>query len=326
MADLLSSPARRGSPFAGMSAIHPRALVLLAGGLQTTSLASEVGRSVLDLPLTTSLRLLGVWRARIRELAPPAGVEGPQVLILVAPSTPPLVGVDRGERSSMRVEPDAGAYRGTAGVLRDLCVGYAPEDHVLVGTASQCPEEDQIRALLVRADPADGVTLAVGPGGEPTGLILLRCGALSDVPAVGYIDLKEQALPRIAAKWRVRAVPTVGIASRPIRDVEGYVDSVRCWHRFGNLAGPRGRGAFEERWKPAFRLVEEGALVDPTARIHDSVVLSGGTVEAGAEVVRSVVGPGGTVRRKERVVGGLVLAARQARASGRRGGAGAGAS
>jgi NDP-sugar pyrophosphorylase family protein len=64
---------------------------------------------------------------------------------------------------------------------------------------------------------------------------------------------------------------------------------------------------FEERWKPTFALVEEGALVSPGARLYDSVVLSGGTVGPGAEVVRSVVGMGGVVRRRQRVVGRLVV-------------------
>ena len=36
---------------------------------------------------------------------------------------------------------------------------------------------------------------------------------------------------------------------------------------------------------------------DPSARVHDSVVLRGGVVEAGAVLVRSIVCPGGVVRR-----------------------------
>jgi hypothetical protein len=311
MSDVASSAVRRGSAPAGPPPIRPRTIVLLAGGLHSKSLSSEIGRSVLDLPITAALRLLGVWRTRLREVGDPVpGVAAPPVRILVAASSAAPVGIADGE-SRVRVEGDATAYRGTAGAVRDLCEGYGPDDHVLVGTASQCPERDQVRSLLERADPADGVTLSAGPDGEPTGLVLLRCAVLAAVPAVGYVDLKEQALPRIARSSRVRVVPTVGAPARPLRDVRRYLDAVRSWHRFGTLERSAAPAAFEERWKPAFAVVEEGARVAPGARLYDSVVLAGGVVERDAEVVRCVVGPGGLVRRRERATGRLVLPARR---------------
>jgi NDP-sugar pyrophosphorylase family protein len=55
-----------------------------------------------------------------------------------------------------------------------------------------------------------------------------------------------------------------------------------------------------EDWKSAFAIVEPGAMVSSSARIHDSVVLAGGVVESGAVVVRSLVA--GTVRRDRKVV------------------------
>src|SRR5687767_16000899 len=63
-----------------------------------------------------------------------------------------------------------------------------------------------------------------------------------------------------------------------------------------------------EDWSPLFSLVEAGATVDPSARIHDSVVLEGGVVEAGAVLVRSVVCPGGVLRRDRTAMETMVTA------------------
>ena len=63
-----------------------------------------------------------------------------------------------------------------------------------------------------------------------------------------------------------------------------------------------------EDWKPTFALCEAGAVVDPSARLHDSVVLRGGRVEYGAVLVRSVVCPGGVVRRERTAVDQFVTA------------------
>jgi hypothetical protein len=50
-----------------------------------------------------------------------------------------------------------------------------------------------------------------------------------------------------------------------------------------------------EDWMCTFKLTEDGAAVDSSARLHDSVVLSGGRVGSRSSVVRSLVGPGGVV-------------------------------
>jgi NDP-sugar pyrophosphorylase family protein len=67
------------------------------------------------------------------------------------------------------------------------------------------------------------------------------------------------------------------------------------------LSDPLGDPLSEE-WKSTFAIVEPGASVAPSARIHDSIILSGATVDAGAVVVRSVIGPGGIVRKDRKAV------------------------
>jgi hypothetical protein len=303
------SDAPAGSEGSGLMRI--RSFVLLAGSVSASSLASRVGRSVLDLPLADSLRLSDVWRRRIRELvkASDSTTPDPELLVLAGESSPMPATVEAEGLPRLRVERDASEYRGTAGALRDLCEDFADDDHVLVGNASQCPDEGLLPRLISGALPGDGVTLGVGRDGAPSGLMLVRTGALRNIPRVGFIDLKEQALPRIAATSGVRVVESPERASPPLRDIRTYLDALRSWHRSGSLLGVSAVNPFEERWTPAFSIVEDGAEVAPSARLHDSVVLAGGVVGPGCEVVRSVVGPGGVVRRKDRVLEQLVVGA-----------------
>ncbi len=285
------------------------AILLLAGNVRSTALPSQLGRSVLDLPMSETLRLADLWRLRIHQClsaTPSVDEHKPDVRVLVGVADP----LPRASASSDQIrfiaEQDSTDFRGTAGVLRDVGEAFHDEEFLLIGTASQCPDASVIEHLLTSAVPEAGATLSVGTDSTPTGLILVKCGALRSIPSVGFIDLKEQALARIAESSGVSVVETSQAVSRPIRDRAGYIAALRSWHKSGQLAGAL--DPFEERWKSAFVIIEEGASVADDARLQDSVVLSGGTVESGAIVVRSVVGPGGVVRRKQRALEQLVMA------------------
>jgi len=304
---LPSSAAARG---AWREPIRPRAIVLLAGSVGASSLASQIGRSVLDLPLGKSFRLLDLWRRRISEfLRSGEDSSDAEVLLLGGESSPLPAVLPAVEGLRLRAERDSGAYRGTAGALRDLCDGFRDADHILVGNASQCPGEGQLLQFVAESSPAEGVTVGADRDGAPSGLLLVRCDALREIPPVGYVDLKEQALPRIAQKYGARVVVSPGGGAPPIRSLKNYLESVRCWHLHASLADPRARSPFEERWVPTFSIVEEGADVADTAQLYDSVVLAGGVVRHGCSVVRSVVGPGGVVRRTGLILDQLVLGA-----------------
>jgi hypothetical protein len=112
--------------------------------------------------------------------------------------------------------------------------------------------------------------------------------------------MKEQALPAIASKFEVKVLHARRATGVPVWSLTDYISALRQHHT--KRLGRRLIDPLAEDWKPAFSIVEEGATVDPTARIHDSVVLKGGVVEAGALVVRSVVCDGGIVRRDATVV------------------------
>ena len=292
-----------------------RAIVLLAGAVGSNQLPSEVGRSVLELPITGDLNLLDVWDRRIWEFLEEAiDVEGePEVRILVDPANPIPDLSNRRVGLHFRTERDEGDYRGTAGVLRDLCTGFADDDYLLVGNASQCPDAGLMATLTAGAVEDVGVRLLADRRGAPTGLMLIRCGALRSVPEIGYIDLKEQALPGIAAESGVRVVQIDAIASRPLRRRRDYVDVLRSWHGSESLVGVSALNPYEERWTPSFSIVEPGAQVSGDARLYDSVVLAGGVVEPGCQLVRCVVGPGGLARGRQPVVEKLILGRRLAR-------------
>ena len=126
--------------------------------------------------------------------------------------------------------------------------------------------------------------------------MLVRCAALRGVKPVGFVDMKEQALPQIARSHRVSVLECAAPTGAPCRFPDQYVRAVRVLARL-RAGHDHSADPFAEDWQRTFALVEEQAQVDSTATIHDSIVLAGGRVERDAVVVRSVVCPGGVVKR-----------------------------
>jgi len=128
---------------------------------------------------------------------------------------------------------------------------------------------------------------------------------LREIAAEGFVDMKEQALPRIATRFDVRVLNRPRPSGLPLRTLEDYVTALRCHHRRSGEDGASEAivtDPLAENLSAAFALVEPGAKVDSTARLHDAVVLAGAVVEPGAVLVRSVVCPGGVVRRDRSAV------------------------
>jgi hypothetical protein len=118
--------------------------------------------------------------------------------------------------------------------------------------------------------------------------------------------MKEQGLPLIASKYDVRVMRRRRPTGLPIRSLADYVQALRLHHR---EKGDRNASSdpLAEDWGPTFSLVEEGATVDASARIHDSIVLRGANVEPGAVIVRSLIGPEATVSRDQITVDRLIV-------------------
>jgi N-acetylglucosaminyldiphosphoundecaprenol N-acetyl-beta-D-mannosaminyltransferase len=301
-------PVTAPAPAHGRSLHKLRAMVLLGGSVRPTPLTNSIGRSVLDLPLDGDGSILNHWLAHARELARHAGLEQLPVRVLVNQNSPEPSSAAPRYEGMFRVERDLSEYRGTGGVLRDLAADYADDDLILVANAAQILM-DPLAAIAMALDRKAGdFSLVSHNDGTPSGVMLVRCKTLRLIPTTGYVDMKEQALPAIAARYEVtvmhrRGRPT-GLAVRSLAD---YVNALRHYHR-RRQGKPALSDPLAEDWLPAFALVEEGASVDPRAHAHDSVILKGGVVEGGAVVVRSIVCAGGVVRKDRSAVDQFVCA------------------
>jgi hypothetical protein len=196
-----------------------------------------------------------------------------------------------------RMERDSDEYRGTGGLLANLAMEYDENDMILVGNAAQILL-DPLPALVQSLKRTKGDVALIGHrDGEPSGLMLVSCKALRLIPKVGFVDMKEQALPIIARQCDVRVVQCRRPTGLAVRTLSDYIAALRALHKPIRATAT---DPWAEEWKSTFTIVESGATVAPSARIHDSVILSGANVEAGAVVVRSVVD--GTVKRDRKVV------------------------
>lgn len=273
-----------------------RALVLLGGSVRPSPLSQMAGRSVLDLPLDENGTVLNHWIDGAAELAKSIGLEKLHVRVMVNQNTREPTSADPRHYGAFGVERDASQFRGTGGVLRDLASSYDDEDLILVANAAQILLDPLPTIVTAMTRKAGDVSVISHEDGTPSGLMLVACKTLRRIADAGYVDMKEQALPQIAMEYEVRVVRRRRPTGLPIRTLEDFVQALRLHHR-RRQGKPFVADPLAEDWNPAFALIEPGAKVDATARVHDSVVLSGGLVEPGAVLVRSIVCPGGVLRR-----------------------------
>jgi N-acetylglucosaminyldiphosphoundecaprenol N-acetyl-beta-D-mannosaminyltransferase len=273
-----------------------RGLVLLGGSVRPGPLAAAVGRNVLDLPLGDGKTVLTRWLEQAAEVAKLVGLaELPVRLLVDQQAAEPVSGNGR-----CRIERDTSEYRGTGGLLANVAVDYQDDDLILVGNAAQVLLQPLFGLLTSLHQTGGAVSLVGHRDGTPSGLMLVTCRTLRLIPNVGFVDMKEQALPAIAEQYDVRVLQCRQPTGLPIRSLSDYVAALRALHRPADGPGPD--EALAEDWKSTFAIVESGATVAPSARVHDSVVLAGANVEAGAVLVRSVVAGGVVIRRDTKTV------------------------
>jgi N-acetylglucosaminyldiphosphoundecaprenol N-acetyl-beta-D-mannosaminyltransferase len=310
----LSRPARNDKPTGvTVPTIMParalsglRAMVLLGGAVRASELSSGTRRSLLDLPLDSNGSILNHWLSHAHDVTRWAALSRLPVRVMVNQNAPDPISADSGHYGEFQVERDLSDYRGTGGVLHDLAAQYDDDDLILVANAAQVLL-DPLPALVseLHARKAD-VAVVSHEDGTPSGLMLVSCRALRLIPSRGFVDMKEQALPLIAAKYDVRVMHRRRPTGLPVRSLTDYIQALRFHHR-RKSGRPAATDPLAEDWSPTFFLVEDGAHVDASARLHDSVVLRGAHVEPGAVIVRSVVCPGATVGRDRTAVDRLVM-------------------
>jgi len=285
---------------------HLRAVVVLAGSVRPTRLRRATGRFVLDLPVDRGRTVLDCWRDQITALTGYFGLKQLTVRVMIDHATPRPTPADWPGGVGLRIERDPLEFRGTGGLLRDLAADYADDDLILVAQAPQLMLEPLSPIVDALAETAGDVRLLADGEGTPGGLMLVRCGALRQIPSIGFMDLKEQALPTIASEHKVMVTRWNGPMGAAIRTRSGYLDALRKYHRL--LRGQAlEEDALYEDWQPTFSVVENGAVVDSSAIVHDAVILRDAVVEYDSVIVRSVVGSGGIVPAGESVVDRLVM-------------------
>ena len=272
-----------------------QAVILLGGSLSRNPLSTATDRSLLDLPVASGRSIFDCWRDDLKSFASSYSIDSLTArLIINRRASEPKLPLCEGA-VYLSVEYDPHEYRGTAGILRDIAIDYDDEDYIVVASAAQILLEPVEKLVCELAAKANDISLIAHDDGTPCGLMLIRCGCLHEIPAIGYIDLKEQALPELAKHYRVRVVRHIRASGLPIRTLEDYIEALRVYRR---LRAGNGDHRADEDCYSLFEVVEDGAFVNPGSRLHDSVVLRGGRVEGESVLFRSIVGPNAIVRQK----------------------------
>ncbi|MCC7205521.1 MAG: hypothetical protein IT441_10605 [Phycisphaeraceae bacterium] len=299
-------------PRPDLAGLRLREVVLLAGVVRPTPLTSAVGRALLDLPLAEHTSLMSVWQAHLQNLAHAIDAQRLTVRVMLDQGSPEPQPAPA-DHLDMIIQRDPEPLRGTGGVLRDTTLNHHDDDWILVAPAAQLLLEPLEHLLASMNLPGYDVVVMAHGDGVPTGLMLLRAKVLRSLPSLGFVDLKEQGLPRIAANHPVGVVRLGTPVSLPVRSLQDYLHAASLYARRQPHTGRMTDNPFEEHWRSSFLIVEPGASVSPSALLHDSVVLAGAVIEADAVVVSSVVGPAAVVAPRSRVIDQLIAPARRGR-------------
>lgn len=284
-----------------------RRAILLAGGPHPSAIMRACGLALFSLPVTPNGRsVLDLWTAGVA--SHPAEVHAHSDRVLCVSATPDLASVGRHEFGGWSLRADASSYRGPAGVVRDATLDLNPDDHVLVGEASRAVGDCIVELLRTHADTGADATIGVNPDHSPAGVLVLRRRVLECVPDVGYMDIKEQFLPKVVSLgFNVRAaiLPAPGaIGFRTRLDLLAAANL-----RERSSPGPPEHVARLARISPT-AMVHEGAhivesIIGPAARVEDgavvvrSIVTGSAVVTAGTAIHDAIVTSGGIVHDLE---------------------------
>ncbi len=178
--------------------------------------------SVLDLPISTEKTLLDTWVSVIRGL--PECVE--TEIRVICNGRSPSNG--SAYHNQIRIEFDRQPYRGSAGLLRDMCRHYDHNQSVLVIEGSRYGATS-LEGMLDRHSQTEAdVTVGCNPDQSHAGIYLIRVGAFRGIPDDGFVDLKEQWLGSVREKGlkvEIHGLTTPGVL--PVRTLEQLLDAAR---------------------------------------------------------------------------------------------------
>jgi NDP-sugar pyrophosphorylase family protein len=301
-----------------------RAFVLLDGSIRPTPFRSAIKRSLLDLPIAEGQRLLLCWQQQVAGLATSYGLDQLPLRVQVNHDSLLPAAARPIDGCGVSIERDQNAYRGTGGTLHDIAEDYDDNDLLLVANGGQVLTRSLVDLTHQLHELEADVSFVAHEDGTPSGLMMVRCKTLRAIASKGYVDMKEQALPAIARRFRVAHLDQRRATGLPLHTFKDYLAAVRWWHRHGRSEATLGADAIHSAqarvWEmqASFNIVESGATVAPGAYLHDSVVLRGSIVGAGAVVARSVLCAGSLLEENETAVDELLTGRASTKAPTRR--------
>lgn len=277
-----------------------RAVILLGGAVRKTNLARGLQRSMLNLPIDQDFSVIEQWGYCIEKLAKFMQRDSLDLRIMVNKRALKPVLPTFGTTVNAVVENDLADFRGTGGVLFDIASDYDDDDYLIVANGAQILMQPFEKTINELAQLEADISLVSHHSGVPSGFLLVRVGALKDIPASGFHDLKEQCLPVIAKNHIVKVRQYDDVTGLSIRTLDDYINALRWYHR--QLAGAEGTDPFGEELGSSFCIIEEGAKVDEKVKVINSVILKGANVTGNTVVVRSIIGAGSSIPSGRQIV------------------------
>ncbi|MEL6498768.1 MAG: hypothetical protein AAF937_06520 [Planctomycetota bacterium] len=288
--------------------------VLLAGGLVPSPLVESAHQPSLELSLTARQTVFERWCDVLFDATVGDSDPSRRPSLRVVHSGPPYR--PRRDFADPRfdviTQEEPGSFRGPGGVLRDVTEGFNDSDILLVAEAARYIAGGLGQFLSDWARTSPDVLIACHPGGEPAGVMLIRRGSLELVPNEGFMDVKEQWLPKVVrAGLKVWTSETRDFHPHPLRTREQFLRASAIAAGLPQteqaepvLGPPRVLGTGIDKSR-----VAETAQVAPGAVIADAIIMPGAVIGADAIVVRSIVCPDAVVEPNEEVVDRIVPAA-----------------
>lgn len=285
--------------------------VMLAGLLRPSPLREGIDLPALCLPVGREGTLLEAW---LRVLKRVPGLTDVRIVVnskadwmtvnKLAQSLKSAIATEAPLEIRTIAEPTS--WRGTTGLVRDVTEDLDSGDVAIVIEA-HCLPPDSVRPVIDRLQPSRAGVIGISGLDQPSGVYALRMDAVRITPRNGYMDFKEQFLPKLNEKGM--RLTTARLSDRLLRmwDRESYLEAVRV-----SLDGSRGkdgeaRVSSQAAVSPSaaldgFCIIEPGAVVEDGAVVQDSVILGGATVGGGAIVSKTIVGQRASIAPRAVVV------------------------
>ncbi|MCZ6835880.1 MAG: glycosyltransferase [Planctomycetota bacterium] len=264
---------------------------ILAGGLKPSPLAQLAGCSVLDLSLQANQTVLQRWIELIESIP---GIGKSPIRVIhgdnhVLPMRPPEAG------ENLEIECEPRSWRGPAGALRDVTRRIDSNAHLLVVEGMRCHFGTLDSLVDHHASREADVTIGMNADGSPAGVYMVRVDALSCVEDLGYVDLKEQWLPRVQDEGgKVEVHEFASPNSRSLRTLNDFLNAARIlWsaNRGDEISAKPSTGLIRGQDAQNLRIICPGAFVGPGATLLDSIVMPGSVIPPDMTIVRSLICP-----------------------------------